>query len=565
MHGAFKAWQQALKYDTASPSTLLRAASSCADLLISQRSYEGAKPILLAAVRLLPMLSPRILQRKDQQFGISQFANITSRAVSLCLADGDDPYKTLQLCELGRGILANTQLELRSDISLLAAHHPDLAQRFQDLRNLIDPPSKIWESSTIDTLSIPNSTSTLQFAAAINSQRRAHLKEFDDLVQFIHSLPGYEDFLQGPSKAELHSLVEYGTIVLLNVSDIRSDAFLITTEEIRCLRLPLLTPESLEKFTERFLSAVNRRSMRGWQDARLEVNAVLEWLWDVAVDPILNELGFTQMPSKDDPWERIWWIGNGLLSLLPLHAAGYHESTPLNTAIDRVISSYAPTIKSLSYARERAARSDRQTPQEKAVLISMPTTPDKKPLPYVEKEVRDVESLLSMAFVDTRVMENPRKSAIPSALPGYTIVHFACHGNTAHDPSGSHFLLEDLPLTVSDIVSLNIEWGRFAYLSACHTSGMRKLRLLDESINLSSAIQLSGYPSVIGSLWSVTEEHSAKVARDVYRWILREKGGLDAQKSAEGLHKAVRGLRDSTRFMTKQDPLIWAPFIHVGI
>ena len=26
------------------------------------------------------------------------------------------------------------------------------------------------------------------------------------------------------------------------------------------------------------------------------MNAILEWLWDVAVKPILDELGFTQMP-----------------------------------------------------------------------------------------------------------------------------------------------------------------------------------------------------------------------------------------------------------------------------
>jgi CHAT domain-containing protein len=269
--------------------------------------------------------------------------------------------------------------------------------------------------------------------------------------------------------------------------------------------------------------------MRGLAGARLEVNAVLEWLWDVAVNPVLNELGLTQVLSNDDSWARIWWIGCGLLSLLPLHAAGYHEeSIPLDTTIDRVISSYAPTIKSLSYARERAARSDRKTPQEKAVLISMPTTPNKQALPYVKKEVTDVESLLSKAFVETRVMENPRKSAIISELPRYTIVHFSCHGNTSNDPSQSHFLLEDLPLTVSDIISLNIESAKFAYLSACHTSGMRNFRLLDESINLSSAIQLCGYPSVVGSLWTVPDEHSAKVARDVYGWILRENGGLDA-------------------------------------
>ena len=35
-------------------------------------------------------------------------------------------YKALQLLELGRGILANLQLEVRSDISVLAVDHPDI-------------------------------------------------------------------------------------------------------------------------------------------------------------------------------------------------------------------------------------------------------------------------------------------------------------------------------------------------------------------------------------------------------------------------------------------------------
>ena len=94
---------------------------------------------------------------------------------------------------------------------------------------------------------------------------------------------------------------------------------------------------------------------------------------------------------------------------------------------------------------------------------------------------------------------------------------------------------------------------------------MRDLRLLDESINITSAIQLCGYPSVIGSLWKVEDRYSADVAQDVYSWILEGDGGFDARRAAEALHRAVHRLRDSTRFSKFHDPLSWTPFVHVGI
>ena len=188
--------------------------------------------------------------------------------------------------------------------------------------------------------------------------------------------------------------------------------------------------------------------------------------------------------------------------------------------------------------------------KEKAILIAMPTTPEQMSLPFVEMEVEDLENSFSKASIDTTVMQNPTRTEVLSELPKYTIVHFACHGYSADDPSQSSLLLEDwktAPLTVSDLTSLNIESAKLAYLSACHTSAMRDFRLLDESISLSSAIQLSGYPSVVGSLWQVKDSHSAEVARDVYEWILEGDGELDVRRSAEGLHKAVRNLRDRTR------------------
>jgi tetratricopeptide (TPR) repeat protein len=556
---------QAAKSDTASPSIRLKAAESCSDLLISQRRYSHARLILQAAVQLLSRVSPRQLKRSDQQFNISRFANITSRAVSLSLANADESYKSLQLQELGRGIIANMQLEIRSDISVLASSHPDLAQQFQELRDQIDSPTTSGHSMIEDYSASINSISTPDPSKSI-SERRALLKRFDDLLQHIRSLQGFENFLQGPSELELRSLAEDGAIVVFNVSDIRSDAFLVTADEIRSVPLPLLTSDSVEDLVKRFLDAINEQDPNRYRHAMRQMNGVLEGLWDFAVKPVLDELGFTQMPLPGEIWPRVWWVGSGLLSILPIHASGYHDSDPSQTALDRVISSYAPTIKSLAYARERAAGADPSI-KEKAIVVGMSTTPEQKSLPFVETEVKELENLFSNASIYTRVMRNPTRMEALSELPQYTIVHFACHGYSADDPSQSSLLLEDwkiAPLTVSDLTSLNIRSAKFAYLSACHTSAMQNFRLLDESISLSSAIQLSGYSSVVGSLWQVMDSHSVEVARDIYKWILRE-GELDFRRSAEGLHRAVRDLRDRKRFKTKTDPLVWASFIHVGI
>src|SRR5277367_5748656 len=75
-----------------------------------------------------------------------------------------------------------------------------------------------------------------------------------------------------------------------------------------------------------------------------------------------------------DVWPRIWWIGSGLLNILPIHAAGYHEAPAKRTALDRVISSYSPSLKALAYARCRATEAEIIKSQE-MVFVGMPKTP----------------------------------------------------------------------------------------------------------------------------------------------------------------------------------------------
>jgi hypothetical protein len=68
---------------------------------------------------------------------------------------------------------------------------------------------------------------------------------------------------------------------------------------------------------------------------------------------------------------------HGLLGLLPLHAAGYHTEQPppgqaRRTVIDRVVSSYAPTVRALRYARQEPGG---DTPSHGPLIVAMLSTP----------------------------------------------------------------------------------------------------------------------------------------------------------------------------------------------
>jgi len=307
-------------------------------------------------------------------------------------------------------------------------------------------------------------------------------------------------------------------------------------------------------------------------NAQRELHVVLEWLWDVAVSCILNELGSMDEGSGIDVCSRVWWVGNGLLNILPIHAAGYHQFGSTKNAMDRVISSYTPTLKALLYARERSLRVA-TVELQKAMLVGMPKTPAQGELPFVAIEIKELNGLLS-PHIETTVVDPPERVSVLSALRGHQIVHFSCHGySSSVNPSDSRLLLRDwqiTPLTVSDLTALNIQFAQFAFLSACHSASIRDFRLLSESISLSSAIQLAGYPSVVGTLWHVSDERSVEIAKDVYAGMLVAKK-LDPQRSAESLHHAVRNLRERTRTVpgfrreVPDNPLIWAPFIHLGV
>jgi CHAT domain-containing protein len=240
---------------------------------------------------------------------------------------------------------------------------------------------------------------------------------------------------------------------------------------------------------------------------------------------------------------------------LPLHAAAPADGSP--GALDRVVSSYTPTLRALHHARQRAAR----PAGTGTLVVSVAEAAGTAPLPGTRRESEHLAQLLPGASV--LADDAATHSAVVSALPRHAHAHFACHAmGDLERPSDSRLVLHDhteRPLTVRDLARLRLPSAQLAYLSACDTLRTSP-QLADEAVHIVSALQIAGFPHVVGSLWHVVDAIGADVARDLYEALHTGNGALDVSRTAEVLHSTVRALRDTY----PRTPSLWACQVHAG-
>ncbi|KAL8296254.1 hypothetical protein RB600_001640 [Gaeumannomyces tritici] len=520
---------------TAPPSIRIqKLARNAANILASQRNWDESSQLLQEAVELLPTVSPRSLNHTDKQHMLADSAGLASMAAATALNAGKEASHALRLLELGRGVIAGLLMDMRGDISDLTRKHPSLADEFIVLRDALDSPA--------DRPAFGNPSDVMPSWEPQARRRREADQKFSELITSIRAQPGFDDFLRPPAAGDLMAAANPDPIIVVNLSQHRCDAFLVERDRIRVLELPGLTMEEVQRRAQdlRFSRATGSFHMA----------ALLEWLWDTAARPCLDALGFKDPVSSDDNWPRVWWIPTGLLSQLPLHAAGRHVRGSTETVLDRVMSSYAPSVKALIHGRRRLVRKSAEPTSDHALLVAMRETPNlsvNSILPFAANEVEMLKNLCPSLQLRP-VIPMLRKDDVLRHLQTCKIFHFAGHGQSDPvEPSRSCLLLEDWktsPLTMGDLRDHRLqENGPFlGYLSACSTGANEAARLADEGIHLVSAFQLAGFRHVVGTLWEVSDKHCVDVARVLYE-TLRDEGMTDAAV-CRGLHRAVRALRD---------------------
>ncbi|GLV99149.1 CHAT domain-containing tetratricopeptide repeat protein [Streptomyces lavendulae] len=578
--GAFEA---ASKFTSGAPSTRIRAARSAAALLAGSDPARGAE-LLADAVELLPTVAERWLRRNDKQRELGGVSGLAGDAAALMLSGpGSEPLaratveRALIVLESGRTVLLGQALESRTDLMDLRAVHPHLAERFTGLTDLLDSD---LSAPVREAVQAPARTGAIQTAQQLGRHRAA--LDLAELIDRIRSLHGFTDFLRQPTAEDLIGEARPGPVVVFNVSRYGSDALAVREDGVSRIQLGELDVKSLATRIRAFDAALStagdpRAARAARIQAQRDVSAVLEWLWDVVAEPVLSALGLDVPPSPDAPMPRVWWIPGGVLGLLPLHAAGYHRDAPVGqggrTVLDRVISSYAPSIRSLRHARRTAGGvppADRRS-----LIVAMPVTPDLPngaPLHQAVSEAARVGDLLPspQTFIATEPSDGPAgagfltKEKILVALEQSAFVHFACHGITDRtDPAQSRLLLSDHrsdPLTVASLARISLGAADLAYLSACSTAASVNTVLADEAIHLTSAFQLAGFRHVIGTLWEIDDTVAAIAAEHFYDVLGEGPYGLDTTRSAEALHRTVRVLREKYR----ATPSLWAAYVHTG-
>jgi CHAT domain-containing protein len=246
--------------------------------------------------------------------------------------------------------------------------------------------------------------------------------------------------------------------------------------------------------------------------------------------------------------------------------------------MDRVISSYTPTVRALRYAREQASRqADPSCASTRALIVAMPTTPGLAGhgrLTFVDRELTALRThlpnhvLLQEPDPTEGLPElspnTPTKARVMDHLSECPIAHFACHGDShPTDPSRSLLLLHDhtdAPLTVASLAPVQLDRAQLAYLSACRTASIDAAKLIDEAIHLTTAFQLAGFPHVIGTLWEINDQIAAAVADAFYAHLRIEGNTVDTSRAAYALHTAVRAVRDAK----PRTPSLWGAYLHAG-
>lgn len=521
----------------------LEARISCAEAAAEVREeesrWEEASSLYRLAIELIRSFELQHMKNVDKQRKVSQFGLIATSGAAALLNAGSSAVEALSLLETGRDLLAGSLRELRGDISHFQDAYPALAEEFIMFRDAIDvPPDK---RATV-TSTIIESTTDLPELHTID--RQYAVQQFRKLIHQIRKLPGFTDFLATTAATveEMMSAARHGPVIVLNCSQSRCDALLVTVDTVSNLRLSIKRADVVRKVRQLRASGVSFE--------------LLKWLWHTVVSPVLEELGYHKAPL-DGRYPRVWWIPTGHFSLLPIHAAGVHTGGSCNTAMDRVMSSYATSLKSLLDGRQRfrtSQKPDSSTDIRHASLVCMSTTPGlglHSDLPFAEKEIEEVKGL--MVSLNLEVAESsPYRDKVLVELGNSQILHFAGHGSPdAKELSGSSILLRDWktnPLTTEDIRSMSLtDTPQFlAYLSACSTGPNNNANtpLMDENIHLISSFRLAGFRHVVGTLWDVQDEYCVDVARIFYETLRDE--GISDDAVCLGLHRATLALRNRT-------------------
>ncbi|KAG2122495.1 CHAT domain-containing protein [Suillus clintonianus] len=469
-----------------------------------------------------------------------------------CAIRSDNLRRAVELAEQGRGQQWSLASRLKTPVEELELGHPHLARKFSEL------------SKRVSNAAQGSATITDRAAAEVaETKYRKTTMEWEAVVAEIRNLQGFSRFLLPPSYKDLQVAARNGPVIILVASKYSCSAIIVPTSgEPHHVHLLRITLPHLEKLKDDFATAIRHTARMRPEEPRKKLRVLLRIVWDEIMLPIVNIL---QHDLKLRHRSRIWLCPTAAFTSIPLHAANPFRMNADRSGSepcleDLYICSYTPTLSAL--VRARQAMKTRGTPSFAAIGQSQPGAGQGDVLPAVDSELELVHTLVppNVKFTNISKDEATQAGAL-NALQCNTWVHLACHGKQdLEQPYNSCFSMRDKPVTLLDIMENNSPQAEFAFLSACHTA-VGDEETPDEAIHLAAGLQFSGFKTVVGTLWGVSDVLAKHVVEAFYEKMFEdlEDGVIDCTKAAWALNRATHAVK--TKVPLEQRMV----FIHIGV
>jgi len=327
----------------------------------------------------------------------------------------------------------------------------------------------------------------------------------------------------------------------------------------------------------------------------------IKLLWSGVTGPSRGEPGATPpLPASPKPqvWKELYralirpvekWLpsqpgslltieGHGPLLMLPFAAL---EADTGQYLVERYTLHSVPAVSLLQFTERKRPETAGSAPKYLLVAnpAALPDGPGGKPLPPLPgatSEISAIAHLMPAGSVTVLQDKNATEQRVTELAQRSSVIHLATHGVIREDDPLASFLAlgrsgsgaaEDGVLTAQKVYGLDLH-ANLVFLSACR-SGLGQIS--GDGINgLTRAFLYAGTPSVIASLWDVSDETAGRLVTGYYRaWL----GGSDKARALRSAQlRLLRALRSGQvnirtpygNVALPEDPVFWASFVLQG-
>ncbi|KZV76181.1 hypothetical protein PENSPDRAFT_623239 [Peniophora sp. CONT] len=576
------------------PSRRLGAAQECVSLLSRYTEFGSAESLLLAHSQIIQIF-PEIVwlgHSIDGRFERSaNLGSLVNDAVYACIQTRPTSYQAIEWMETGRSLIWSQISSLRVPVEEeLRDAHPKLALDLDAILLQLNRPGNIVHPSLVvqdprhsaglplmahsdDAMSISSSEVTLEAPVAAAASHRRLVIRYESLLKEIRGHAGFENFLRPPGIESMFPLIKQldGPVIFINVHTSSCDALVLFPDcELKHVSLPSLTGSRVRNLRAAWMQCLQSSELRIRGAVTLDKfnfsgrttisGLILGRLWKWIVHPILQALDLlNHTPSH--PLPHVTWCPTGLLTQLPLHAAGIYDSPQADHIFDFVVSSYTPSLSALLRCREGSSVS---SPQPDMLVVAQPATPGFSKLLGTHEECARIRELLPASNF---LKHEEATTAITRSVMGqYPWLHLACHGvQDIAKTTQSGFILYDGRLTLTALMEIVSDNAELAFLSACQTA-VGDEKIPEESAHLAAGMLAVGFKGVVATMWSIGDADAPIIVEAYYRKLLELRNSGEFAPGYTGaayaLHEAVKVLREH---VGEQNFVKWAPFVHFGV